>query len=216
METNTFALITQSGLIVQAVLLSLVAASIASWTIIFSKRRTVRAAQRQSKAFLDKFWHSKNFDEIQKNTENLGSAPTAQLFRAGLKELQKMNGKLVVDNVARALGRATSAEMQRLESSLSFLATVASSTPFIGLFGTVWGIMTSFQRIGQMGSASLAVVAPGISEALIATAVGLGAAIPALIAYNLFLNQIQSLSVEMDCFTQDFLNIVQRNHSAES
>ena len=136
---------------------------------------------------------------------------------AGFKELQKLTsterttgGRQEVDNIQRALMRAGNSAVENLEKNVSILATTASAAPFVGLFGTVWGIMNSFLGIGQTGQANLAVVAPGISEALIATAVGLGAAIPAVVAYNHFAAKIKRLATDMDCFSNDFLNIVQR------
>ncbi|MGE0614650.1 MAG: MotA/TolQ/ExbB proton channel family protein, partial [Bacteriovoracia bacterium] len=143
--------------------------------------------------------------------------PVAKVFRSGYKELQKLslterNGGTFqeVDNVNRALVRASMHEMSNMEKYLSWLATTASASPFVGLFGTVWGIMNSFQRIGTAETVNLAVVAPGISEALIATAVGLAAAIPAVIAYNHFVNHVKKIGVDVDNFSNDFLNIIQR------
>ena len=144
--------------------------------------------------------------------------PVATVFKSGLKELRKvapteaaLHNLGNVDNVHRALIRSSSSEVALLEKHVGWLATTASAAPFVGLFGTVWGIMNAFQSIGAYGAANLAVVAPGISEALITTATGIGAAIPAVVAYNHFAGQIRRLAVEMDGFSQDFINIVQRN-----
>ena len=145
--------------------------------------------------------------------KNEGS-PVAAVFKSGVKELKKVapgEGADGIDNVHRALVRASNSEIAGFERHVGWLATTASAAPFVGLFGTVWGIMNSFQNIGATGAANLAVVAPGISEALITTATGIGAAIPAVIAYNHFAGQIKRLSVDMECFTQDFLNIIQRS-----
>jgi len=145
----------------------------------------------------------------------------AKVFQAGYLELQRLiekekgkasgSGHDSIDNLERALGRASRNEMMRLERSLTFLATTGSTAPFIGLFGTVWGIMNAFQNIGAQGGASLATVAPGISEALIATAIGLAAAIPAVMGYNYYTHKIRGLRIQMENFASDFLNIVKRN-----
>jgi biopolymer transport protein TolQ len=173
---------------------------------------------------MDFFWKSKRFDTIASQVDRFANSPLTVLFNEGYGELKKVvegNGASEgsalstdlggVENVSRALRRATNSEITRLEKYLTFLATTGSTSPFIGLFGTVWGIMTAFEGIGKTGSASLAVVAPGIAEALIATAIGLVAAIPAVMAYNHFQNKIRVLIKEMDNFSTEFLNIVQRN-----
>lgn len=220
LQTSAIDLVMQSGLVAKLVLLCLLAASVLSWTIIAMKHKTLKLARKESQAFLNTFWYGQDLEEIYSKSEQYGHSPVANVFKAGFKELKKLSqleGKpdLVktegLSNVARALTRATMAEVGNLETAVGILATVASSTPFIGLFGTVWGIMNSFQGIGATGSANLAVVAPGISEALITTAAGLAAAIPAVMAYNYFLGRIKVLATEMDAFTQDFLNIVQRS-----
>jgi len=217
-QTGIFDLITQSGPIVQLVLLILVAASIFCWSIIFVKQRNLNRATDQDVQFLDAFWNGKNMEEISSKAEGMSASPVASVFRSGFRELKKLPleelkklGTIDVQTIERALARASNSEITQLERNLGWLATTASSAPFIGLFGTVWGIMTSFHSISQTGNASLAVVAPGISEALIATAVGLFAAIPAVIAYNHFVNKIKRIATDIDCFSQDFLNIVQRS-----
>ncbi len=214
-------LIAGAGLVVKLVLLVLVYFSVVSWTIIFFKLRVVHKATRDSERFLDFFWSKKRFDIIHQGVGEFASSPLTVLFREGYQELartqKRQDGDDVipaaelgrVENVARALRRATTQETQRLEKFLTFLATTGSTAPFIGLFGTVWGIMDAFRNIGQTGSASLAVVAPGISEALVATAIGLVAAIPAVVAYNHFVNKVNVLTGEMDNFSQEFLNIVE-------
>jgi biopolymer transport protein TolQ len=173
---------------------------------------------------MDLFWKSKRFDAIASQVDRFTASPLTVLFNEGYGELGKfMEGKGKADtsilstdlggieNVSRALRRATNSEITRLEKYTTFLATTGSTSPFIGLFGTVWGIMTAFEGIGKTGSASLAVVAPGIAEALIATAIGLVAAIPAVMAYNHFQHKIRVLIKDMDSFSTEFLNIVQRN-----
>lgn len=218
-STGVLDLIGQSGLVAKFVLLILLAASVISWAIILTKGRVLKRAQRQNEGFLNTFWNSKNIDDIVAKTDRYPASPVAAVFKSGVKELKKLTSPEGagttsaerVDNISRALTRATSAEVTLLERNVSWLATVASAGPFIGLFGTVWGIMNSFQSIGATGAANLAVVAPGISEALITTATGIGAAIPAVIAYNHFVNQIKRVAVDIDCFSQDFINIVQRS-----
>ena len=197
----------------------LVVFSIVSWAIIAMKAVQLRTARRESEDFLDAFWQAKRLDAIYKESEMLLKSPISQVFRAGyieLARLKKTSGEESIlgggiENVERALRRAQNSESTLLESKTAFLATVGSTAPFIGLFGTVWGIMKAFADIGRMGSANLSTVAPGISEALIATAIGLLAAIPAVIAYNYFGSNIRVLESEMDSFGSDFLNIVKRH-----
>jgi len=216
-------LVLNAGPVVKLVLLILVYFSVVSWAIIFYKQLVIRRAIGDSERFLDFFWSKKSFDTIGKGLDNYRHSPLTVLFREVYSELAQNrrqsegqeDGNLVADlgeqeRVARVLRRSTTSETQRLEKYLSFLATTGSAAPFIGLFGTVWGIMDAFHGIGTSGSASLAVVAPGISEALVATAIGLVAAIPAVIGYNHFVNKINILIGEMDNFCQEMLNIVQR------
>jgi biopolymer transport protein TolQ len=201
--------------------------SVVSWAIIFYKLLQVHKANKESERFLAFFWQTKRFDAISSQVDRFANSPLSILFTEGYNELKKIGEKGEeksdpkifsteiggVDNISRALRRATTSEITRLEKYLTFLATTGSTAPFIGLFGTVWGIMTSFKGIGETGSASLAVVAPGIAEALIATAIGLVAAIPAVMGFNHFQNRIRVLVAEMDNFSTEFLNIVQRSIS---
>jgi biopolymer transport protein TolQ len=218
------AIILGAGIVVKLVLLLLLSFSVVSWGIILFKFFQVQRANSESERFMDFFWKSKRFDAIASQVDRFANSPLTVLFNEGYGELKKVvepdsksNGSALstdlggVENVSRALRRATNSEITRLEKYLTFLATTGSTSPFIGLFGTVWGIMTAFEGIGKTGSASLAVVAPGIAEALIATAIGLVAAIPAVMAYNHFQHKIRVLINEMDSFTTEFLNIVQRN-----
>jgi len=213
-----------AGIIVKLVLFLLIFFSVVSWAIILFKLVQVHRANSESDRFMDFFWKSKRFDTIASQVDRFANSPLTVLFNEGYGELKKVvegNGASEgsalstdlggVENVSRALRRATNSEITRLEKYLTFLATTGSTSPFIGLFGTVWGIMTAFEGIGKTGSASLAVVAPGIAEALVATAIGLVAAIPAVMAYNHFQNKIRVLIKEMDSFSTEFLNIVQRN-----
>jgi len=217
-------LLSGTGLVVKMVLYTLILFSVVSWSIILFKLYQVHSANRNSDRFLDLFWKSSGFDAIAGKASAMPSSPLKVLFNEGYGELKKLaegdrsnDGSIFstdlggVDNVSRALHRATNTEVTRLEKHLTFLATTGSTSPFIGLFGTVWGIMSAFEGIGKTGSASLAVVAPGIAEALIATAVGLVAAIPAVMAYNHFQHKIGVVIKEMDSFTTEFLNIVQRS-----
>jgi biopolymer transport protein TolQ len=213
-----------TGLVVKLVLIILLYFSVVSWTIIFFKVLQVYRANSDSERFLEFFWKTKQFDLIYAQLDRFVNSPLTILFNEGYDELKKLTEKGDhpdepsgistdlggIDNITRALRRATTSEITRLEKYLTFLATTGSTAPFIGLFGTVWGIMTAFKGIGETGSASLSVVAPGIAEALIATAIGLVAAIPAVMGYNHFQNKIKVLIAEMDSFSTEFLNIVQR------
>lgn len=218
------AIILGAGIVVKLVLLLLISFSVVSWGIILFKFFQVQRAKSESERFMDFFWKSKRFDAIASQVDRFANSPLTVLFNEGYSELKKVvesdsksDGSALstdlggVENVSRSLRRATNSEITRLEKYLTFLATTGSTSPFIGLFGTVWGIMTAFEGIGKTGSASLAVVAPGIAEALIATAIGLVAAIPAVMAYNHFQHKIRVLINEMDSFSTEFLNIVQRN-----
>lgn len=220
-----------TGPVVQAVLVILCFFSIVSLGIILYKFRQVYRANSQSEKFLEFFWKVKRFDAINAQLDRFDDSPLAVLFSEGFSELKKLMDKVDekedpnvisistelggIDNIARALRRATTTQITRLEKYLTFLATTGATAPFIGLFGTVWGIMTAFKGIGETGSASLAVVAPGIAEALIATAVGLVAAIPAVMGYNHFQHKIKVLIAEMDSFSTEYLNIVQRTFTGK-
>jgi biopolymer transport protein TolQ len=217
---------TGTGLVVKLVLIILIYFSVVSWAIIFYKLLQVYRANRESERFLEFFWKTKRFDTISTQLDRFPNSPLSLMFNEGYTELKKLMeaGEQQVDdptvistevggidNISRALRRATTSEITRLEKYTTFLATTGSTAPFIGLFGTVWGIMNAFKGIGETGSASLAVVAPGIAEALIATAIGLVAAIPAVMGYNHFQNKIRVVVAQMDNFSTEFLNIVQRS-----
>ena len=218
-------MIINAGLVVKFVLLILFLLSIISWTIIFMKWRLLRKARQETALFLDLFWGSGEFNKVHKECQDLIFSPVIHLFRSGYAELKKMSKisglptsmdsntaiKPLFDGVERSLKKTAIDQGNRLEKALSFLATTGNTAPFIGLFGTVWGIMESFRGIGLKGSASLAVVAPGISEALIATAAGLVAAIPAVIAFNYFSQRVMVIRSEMDTFASDFLSLVERH-----
>ncbi|MBI5443235.1 MAG: protein TolQ [Deltaproteobacteria bacterium] len=221
-----------TGPVVGGVLLLLVACSVVSWAVILYKWRVIHRASQESREFLEAFWRSKNFQSVMASSKEMSDSPLAEIFRSGYQEWRRIRTRFAkphseegeedlstelgsLESIQRTLRRSADAEVTRLERMLIFLATVASAAPFVGLFGTVWGIMDSFRHIGAVGSANLAVVAPGISEALIATATGLAAAIPAVVAYNYLNNAIKILSTEMDAFSAEFLNIVS-HHLATS
>ena len=221
-------MILHAGPMGQLVMLTLLLFSLASWSIIIMKVRLFRKASSETDAFLEAFWSSSTLKDADMAANQFSLSPEAAVFSSGFAELQKINKirsredsapgseplemqLATMDNLKRAIRKAESQEISDLGKSLSFLATTGSAAPFIGLFGTVWGIMASFHDIGLRGSASLAVVAPGISEALVATAAGLAAAIPAVIAYNHFSNHLAEIENEMENFSTDFLNLVERD-----
>jgi biopolymer transport protein TolQ len=216
-------IVTHAGPVVMGVLCLLILASVVSWAIILKKWLHLRRAQDESVKFLETFWQSRRLDAIYQAAESLSASPISQVFRAGYVELSKVTAAKKggddamseqlggIENVERALKRAAAAEVTHLEATVPFLGTTASAAPFVGLFGTVWGIMRAFNDIYQMGNANLATVAKPISEALIATAFGLAAAIPAVVAYNYFVSRIRVLDSEMTNFSNDFLNIVRRH-----
>lgn len=217
-SNSFFGLLATAGWMAQFVLLLLVMASVATWGIIFNKWRHLRLARDQDVKFLAFFWTGKNMDEIAAKADKFGHSPVASVFKSGMKEIRKLttgdSTSLTSEkgeNVLRAMIRAATSEVSTLEKNVSWLATTASAAPFVGLFGTVWGIIHSLQGMGSAGGANIAVVAPGISEALITTAMGIAAAIPAVIFYNYFAGQIKRTAVDMDCFSQDFMNILQRS-----
>ena len=220
-------MILHAGPVGQMVMLLLLFFSVVSWSIIFMKFKLFRKVRLDSEDFLETFWTSGNLNEASEAAEEFVYSPEAAVFNAGFSELKKINkirarGEdsspetlemqlATMDNLKRALRKAEDEEINKFGNLLPFLATTGSATPFIGLFGTVWGIMVSFHDIGQRGSASLAVVAPGISEALVATAAGLAAAIPAVIFYNYFSNKLTGIQYNTHSFSTDFLNLVERD-----
>lgn len=229
-DLDIIPIIMHAGPVVKGVMIILLVFSVICWGIIFSKYVQLSRAKKQTAEFLDIFWGSRNLSTAYHETRHLEASPVAAIFRLGYIELGKLMqaqtggdglerdplGTIAVrgaglENVNRSLRRAMSSESARLARAITFLATTGNTGPFIGLFGTVWGIMTSFRSIGLKGSASLAVVAPGISEALVATAVGLAAAIPAVVAYNYFLTKVRVIETEMGNFIHDFLNVIERD-----
>ena len=227
---SLFDMVIHAGFVVQLVLLLLLIFSVVSWAIILMKYFNIKKVVRENELFLSIYMRGTKLSEIFPEAKKFRYSALAEIFRAGYAELAKVaktargnpSGKDApeaagqgieiagIDNVERAMNRASGTEAGKLETALGFLATTGSASPFLGLFGTVWGIMDTFKGIGARGSATLAVVAPGISEALIATAAGLAAAIPAVIFYNYYLNRIKTMTLEMDNFASELLNIVER------
>ena len=224
---NPWQLVLGASPVVQLVLIILVVMTIACWYIIGAKLIRLRKVTEESLSFLDLFWaeRARRWDtsamnDLHAKLGNFAHSPIATVFRAGYRELARIAKqgtptRLDIDNVERALRRAKTAELTQLENKVSFLATTGSTAPFVGLFGTVWGVMNSFIAIHGEKSAGLDVVAPGIAEALIATAIGLAAAIPAVMAYNYFVRRIQVVESELDAFGSDYLNIIRRHLLAE-
>ncbi|MDE3154289.1 MAG: MotA/TolQ/ExbB proton channel family protein [Acidobacteriota bacterium] len=231
--TNVVHILARSSIVAKIILLILAVFSIVSWGIILYKIWVFRRAERQTRSFLEIFRRSSKFSEVQAVCKTLKDSPLVGIFQSGYAEITAQlrhaapaadpaaaahpnppGGRPTLKSLAaldRALLRASSVEMNRLEQHVSFLATTASIAPFIGLFGTVWGIMSAFEGIGQTGSTNLGIVAPGIAEALIATAAGLFAAIPAVYFYNHLTSRTKLFASEMDDFSLEFLNIAERN-----
>jgi len=224
-EVDLVGLLSASKGIVLGVVVILIAMVVLTAFVIFYKLIHISQAQSQSLKFLDRFWESKRLDDIYRQSEGLKQSPLAAMFRAGYVELSKVKksrdpeqaqGSMHEkfgdsDNVERALARARLAEQTKLENLLPFLATVGSAAPFIGLFGTVWGIMEAFLSIAAKGKAELGEVAQPIAEALVTTAMALASAVPAVVAYNYFQRRLKVLGAEMLNFSNDFLNIVKRH-----
>ena len=227
---SLLSMVLEAGAMVQFVLLLLLVFSVVSWAIILMKYKVLKRVKKDNDGFLDAYMKGSKLSEIFPETKKYPDSTIAEVFRSGYTELVKVTKAIreslagreaeagdaaavemnSIDNIERALNRARDSETTKLENALGFLATTGSASPFIGLFGTVWGIMDTFKGIGARGSATLAVVAPGISEALIATAAGLAAAIPAVIFYNYYINRVKAMSLEMDNFSSELLNIIER------
>ncbi len=227
-QFNALTAILDASFTVKLVILILIGMSAVCWAIIFTKKRQIDLLRASNKPFLDMFGSSSSLDDIFTKSEKHPDSSIARIFRSGYMELRKMAESGLakgdktrvpalsgLDNLERSLRKASDLESARLTSRLNFLATCGSTGPFIGLFGTVWGIMEAFHRIGATNMASLAIVAPGVSEALITTAIGLVVAIPATIAFNHFMTIVQHEEVELNSFSSDFLNIAKRNFFKE-
>jgi biopolymer transport protein TolQ len=214
-------LILQASLIVQFVMALLVGASVVSWAIIFRKRQLLVAERQSADRFEEQFWSGGDLAGLYKSLE--GGSPTGMsgVFVAGFREFSRlrkqvgMSGAQLLEGSRRAMRVAQLRETDRLEQNLSTLATIGSTSPYVGLFGTVWGIMSAFQGLGNVQQATLAMVAPGIAEALIATAMGLFAAIPAVVAYNRYADQVGRLELRYDAFMEEFSTILQRHAGVE-
>ncbi|AOW78251.1 Tol-Pal system subunit TolQ [Colwellia sp. PAMC 20917] len=221
-EISIFDLFLQASLLVKSVMLILLGFSIACWAMIFQRRKALNDAQAQMKIFEDKFWSGADLSKLYNEVSSKGPATGIEsLFVSGFKEfarLRKSNmdsPQAIVDGTHRAMRVALSREVDHLETHLPFMATVGSISPYIGLFGTVWGIMNSFIALGAVEQATLAMVAPGIAEALIATAMGLFAAIPAVIAFNRFSHHVEKLENGYGNFMEEFSSILQRQSTSE-
>lgn len=229
MTTETiglFHILSGSGPVVKFVLLLLLFFSITSWAIIFIKFYSIRKAFRQAIEFTEIFWQCRNLADVFPKAKAMRYSPLGRIFITAYMEMERSDGKdkkdsfvkrseqsylQAVGSIKRSINRSINVEVRRVIQLVPFLATAGNTAPFIGLFGTVWGIMNTFQGIGLSGSASLAVVAPGISEALIATAAGLAVAIPSVIAYNYFTDRIRILDSDLRSFSSDLLNIIERD-----
>lgn len=222
-EISVWYLISNAGVLVQLVMLLLLMASVASWALILQRFQVFRKAQQSRLAFEERFWSGMDLGQLYRevSAEPTPFSGMESIFRAGFREFsrlrqQSQDADAVMDGAQRAMRVAFSREQERLEASLPFLATVGSTSPYIGLFGTVWGIMNSFRGLAQVQQATLATVAPGISEALIATAMGLFAAIPAVIAYNRFAARSDALLKNYETFAEEFSSILHRRvHSGD-
>ena len=224
-DTRVFQHVLLAGPIVKFVLLMLIAFSVVSWAIIFLKFRLFKGIEKNQAEFAKAFAEGKNLAALYDQAEKSERTPLTEVFRTGYLELMRIQrgrtaqpvaqtgraAMFPLDNVERAMRKAANEEIASMETYLPFLATTGSATPFIGLFGTVWGIMNAFSGIAQTGSATLATVAPGIAEALIATAAGLAAAIPSVMAYNFFLNRVRAIATRLDSFSIEFVNFLERN-----
>ncbi len=207
---SIWTLVLHAGIVVQIVLLILLTLSFLSWAIIFNKWRAFRALNAADTSFEDVFWGGASLDEVKAQTEQLSSSAQASVFEKGFAAYHKIKDEKRGSalNIRHAIDHAWTVQMHKFGAGLSFLATVGSTAPFIGLFGTVWGIIDAFQNIGLTQNTSLATVAPGIAEALVATAFGLLAAIPAVIAYNAFTGKMKQLNSRLDGFATEFMSVL--------
>jgi len=216
-DLSILSLVANASLLVQAVIVLLIVVSMMSWTYIFRKMFAVRQARRQTDRFEQDFWSGGDLNELfaaaQSRRGDVGAL--GRIFESGMREyqkgrLQKFDAVALLDGSRRAMRAAYQREMDVLESHLSFLASVGSVSPYVGLFGTVWGIMNAFRSLANVQQATLAHVAPGIAEALVATAIGLFAAIPAVVAYNRYVHEIDRVAIRFETFIEEFSNILQR------
>ena len=222
-DFSIFTLVTQASLVVQLVMAGLMIASLASWTVIFSKLFGLARIRRANEEFEREFWAGKNINDLYADAaKRTDGSPMERIFASGMREFMKLRERRVtdagslLDGARRAMRASFQREMDAIEANLSFLATVGSVSPYVGLFGTVWGIMHAFVGLANMTQVTLATVAPGIAEALVATAIGLFAAIPAVIAYNRFARDIDRIAIQLETFIEEFSNILQRNAGTPS
>lgn len=220
-DMSFVSLIAQASLLVQLVMLLLVGISLMSWATIFKKYVVLKKAKRMSDRFEEDFWSGGDLNTLYQRAgaRRNEAGPLERIFEAGMSEYLRARDKkgltdqtLLIDGARRAMKAAFQRENEVLERGLPFLASAGSVSPYIGLFGTVWGIMQAFRGLANVQQATLAAVAPGIAEALIATAIGLFAAIPAVVAYNRYANELDRLSAQFESFVEEFLNILQRQH----
>jgi biopolymer transport protein TolQ len=217
---SIYHMIASASIVVQAVLALLLVASVISWAVIFRKVGELRRAEAGTTAFESEFWSGADLGELYRRLDTQETATgLAAVFRAGFREFARLvrhgrSGTAAMTSARRAMEAVRVRELDKLEASMGFLATVGSTSPYIGLFGTVWGIMAAFQGLGNAEQATLAMVAPGISEALIATAMGLFAAIPATIAYNRFANQVDHLDGRFESFADEFSNVLEHHQAS--
>jgi biopolymer transport protein TolQ len=222
-ELDILGLVLHASLPVKLVIGALFLASLASWAIIFRKKAMIDRADRDAQVFEERFWSGADLASLFKDISGKGSqlSGVESIFEAGFREFARlrsrrnMDANAMIEGAQRAMRVALTREGDRLEQSLEFLATVGSTSPYVGLFGTVWGIMIAFQGLANVKEATIAMVAPGISEALIATAMGLFAAIPAVVAYNRYSSKVDRLNVRFDTFQEEFLQILQRQAHVE-
>ena len=219
-DLSITALVLQASLVVQLVMAGLLLTSLASWTVIFSKLFGLKRVRRVNEEFEREFWSGRSLTELNTAVgQKTASAPMERIFASGMREFLKLREKRLdagaqLDGARRAMRASFQRELDVVESNLSFLASVASVSPYVGLFGTVWGIVHAFVGLSNLQQVTLASVAPGIAEALVATAIGLFAAIPAVVAYNRFANDIDRIANQLETFMEEFTNILQRNASA--
>jgi biopolymer transport protein TolQ len=218
-DLSIVSLVTQASLVVQIVMAGLVIISLTSWTVIFGKLFGLRSVRAQNEDFEREFWSGRSLTEMnQAAAAKTDSAPMERIFASGMREFLKLRDKRIdagaqLDGARRAMRASYQREIDVIESNLSFLASVGSVSPYVGLFGTVWGIMHAFVGLSNLQQVTLATVAPGIAEALVATAIGLFAAIPAVVAYNRFARDIDRIAIQLETFIEEFSNILQRNAS---
>ena len=222
-DFSIFTLVIQASLVVQLVMAGLMIASLASWTVIFGKLFGLKRVRNANEEFEREFWAGKNINDLYAEAvKHTDGSPMERIFASGMREFMKLRERRVVDagslldGARRAMRASFQRELDTIEANLSFLATVGSVSPYVGLFGTVWGIMHAFVGLANMTQVTLATVAPGIAEALVATAIGLFAAIPAVVAYNRFARQIDRVAIQLESFSEEFSNILQRNVAAPS